>query len=122
MDIGADVGSSPTPGRRDLLGFGVLRGRVGDLDDKFDLILHRGMEPASGVVNTRTYRAGHNLGVYRFVGYSAVDDAGRPEGDFVPLAEVRFPFDPFLQGRHRLDGTRHRAIVALPAMQVMVVG
>ena len=73
------------------------------LDFDFDLILDLGDVPASGVV-TRTYRAGHNLGWYRFVGYTALGPNGQPLGDVIPLADVRFPFDPFLQGRYRLDG------------------
>ena len=91
------------PGDRAWLGFGVLRERGSGQVVDFDLILDLGSVPASGVV-TRTYRAGHNLGWYRFVGYTALAPDGQPLGDLIPLADVRFPFDPFLQGRYRLDG------------------
>ncbi|HEY3339346.1 MAG TPA: hypothetical protein VGK18_12640 [Propionicimonas sp.] len=103
MQSGADEGTSAAPGERGWLGFGVLRERDGGEGVDFDLILDLGSVPASGVV-TRTYRAGHNLGWYRFVGYTALGPNGQPVGDLIPLADVRFPFDPFLQGRYRLDG------------------
>ncbi len=103
MQIGADVGTSAVPGDRAWQGFGVLRDRDSGDGVDFDLILDLGDVPASGVV-TRTYRAGHNLGWYRFVGYTALGPNGQPLGDVIPLADVRFPFDPFLQGRYRLDG------------------
>ena len=100
MDIGVDP--PPTIGDREWLGFGVLRDREDGNGADFDLIIDRFDLPASGVV-TRTYRASHNLGWYRFVGYTALDADGRPRGELVPLADVRFPFDPFLQGRSWLD-------------------
>ena len=101
MEIGVDA--PVRIGDRELLGFGVLRDRDHGNGVDFDLIIDWFDLPASGVV-VRTYRAGHNLGWYRFVGYTALDDGGQPLGDLVPLAEVRFPFDPYLQGRSRLDG------------------
>ena len=102
MQIGADAGTSVVPGDRAWIGFGVLRERDSGQVVDFDLILDLGSVPASGVV-TRTYRAGHNLGWYRFVGYTALAPDGQPLGDLIPLADVRVPFDPFLQGRYRLD-------------------
>ena len=101
MEFGAD--SPTTIGDREWQGFGVLREQDGGQGVLFDLIIDRRALPASRVV-TRRYRANHNLGWYRFVGYTSLDRAGRPVGDLVPLAEVRFPFDPFLQGRSQLDG------------------
>jgi hypothetical protein len=103
MQIGADAGTSGLPGDRAWVGFGVLRERDSGEGVDFDLILDLGRLPSTGVV-TRTYRAGHNLGFYRFVGYTGLGPNGQPLGDLIPLADVRFPFDPFLQGRYRLDG------------------
>ncbi len=103
MQSGADAGTSSLLGERAWVGFGVLRERDSGTGVDFDLILDLARVPPSGVV-TRTYRAGHNLGWYRFVGYTALGPNGQPIGDLIPLAEVRFPFDPFLQGRYRLDG------------------
>ncbi len=103
MQIGADAGRAAMPVGRAWVGFGVLRDRDSGEGADFDLILDLGRPPDSGVV-TRTYRAGHNLGWYRFVGYTGLGPNGQPVGDLIPLADVRFPFDPFLQGRYRLDG------------------
>ena len=46
---------------------------------------------------TRRYQAAHNIGWFRFVEYSSVDDQGEPRGDLAPVAEIVFPFDPELQ-------------------------
>ncbi|MGV8907609.1 MAG: hypothetical protein ACOH1Y_01380 [Propionicimonas sp.] len=101
MEFGAD--SPVMVGDREWQGFGVLREQDAGRAVLFDLIIDRSALPASGVV-TRRYRANHNLGCYRFVGYTSLDTGGQPIGALVPLAEVRFPFDASLQGRSRLDG------------------
>lgn len=103
MQIGADAGKAAMPGDRGWLGFGVMRDRDSGDGADFDLILDLDRPADAGPV-TRTYRAGHNLGLYRFVGYTELGSNGQPVGDLVPLAVVRFPYDPFLQGRYRLDG------------------
>lgn len=100
MEFGAD--SPPMIGEREWQGFGVLREQDGGREMLFDLIIDRRALPSSRMV-TRRYRANHNLGWYRFVGFTSLDAGGQPVGDLVPLAEVRFPFDPFLQGRSQLD-------------------
>jgi len=46
-------------------------------------------------VVTRTYRAAHNIGHFRFVECSRLRD-GRPDGDVTPYEPVFFPFDPDL--------------------------
>ncbi len=51
---------------------------------------------------TRRYRPAHNVGWFRFVEYSAVDEHGEPQGDIVPFADVVFPFDPALQDGREL--------------------
>ena len=50
---------------------------------------------------TRTYRAVHNIGHYRFVECSRLTD-GRPDGDVTPYDPVFFPFDPDLYGKDDL--------------------
>jgi molecular chaperone DnaK (HSP70) len=93
-------------------GFGVFREREGGAALSFDPVLDRSLvtagvvgaqADAEPVVVTRRYRAAHNIGWFRFVEYSAVDDQGEPRGDLAPVAEVVFPFDPDLQ-RADLDG------------------
>ncbi|QQS00534.1 MAG: Hsp70 family protein [Austwickia sp.] len=85
-------------------GFGVFREAVGGRQLAFDPILDREEEvPSTGELSiTRQYRAAHNIGWFRFVEYSDVDDSGQPRGDIMPFAEVLFPFDPALQERQDL--------------------
>ncbi len=52
--------------------------------------------------HTRTYRAAHNVGHFRFFECSAVDDRGKPRGDMSLCGDVLFPFDPRLSGENDL--------------------
>jgi molecular chaperone DnaK (HSP70) len=45
------------------------------------------------ITRTRTYRAVHNVGHYRFFECAAVDASGKPHGDMTLFGEVHFPFD-----------------------------
>jgi molecular chaperone DnaK (HSP70) len=45
---------------------------------------------------TRTYRAVHNVGHFRFFECTSVDDRGKPRGDMALCGDVLFPFDPGL--------------------------
>jgi len=87
-------------------GFGVFREREGGASVSFDPVLDRSMltPPVVGaeaseepVVVTRRYQAAHNVGWFRFVEYSGLDDQGEPRGDLAPVGEVVFPFDAALQ-------------------------
>ena len=91
-------------------GFGVFREREAGAGVSFDPVLDRSLVTATTVgpdatsapvVVTRRYQAAHNIGWFRFVEYSSVDDQGEPRGDLAPVGQVVFPFDPSLQG----DGT-----------------
>ncbi len=79
--------------------FGVFREACAGEDVYFDPIVAKGAElPTAGqppVVVTRTYRAAHNIGHFRFVECSRLRD-GRPDGDVTPYDPVFFPFDPAL--------------------------
>jgi molecular chaperone DnaK len=79
--------------------FGVFRETCAGEDVWFDPILPKGAElPTAGeppIVVTRTYRAAHNIGHFRFVECSRLRD-GRPDGDVTPYDPVFFPFDPAL--------------------------
>jgi molecular chaperone DnaK (HSP70) len=96
--------------------FGVFRETCAGEDVCFDSIVPKGAElPTAGeppIVVTRTYRAAHNIGHFRFVECSRLRD-GRPDGDVTPYDPVFFPFDPALdddrdlprrQVRRRDDG------------------
>src|SRR6201996_8659752 len=79
--------------------FGVFREVLAGEDVCFDPIVPKGAElPTAGqapFVVTRTYRAAHNIGHFRFVECSRLRD-GRPDGDVTPYDPVFFPFDPAL--------------------------
>ncbi|MDU0315769.1 Hsp70 family protein [Phycicoccus sp. M110.8] len=96
-------------------GFGVFREREAGAGVSFDPVLDRSLATAPSVgadassepvVVTRRYQAAHNIGWFRFVEYSSVDDQGEPRGDLAPVGEVVFPFDPALQrdGERLPDG------------------
>ncbi len=111
--VGLAIAADPDAGYslRDRLsrGFGVFREREGGTAVSFDPVLDRslvtgepvgrGEDAGPAVVVTRRYQAAHNIGCFRFVEYSAVDDRGEPRGDLAPMGEVWFPFDPDLQRR-----------------------
>ncbi|MGY4710977.1 Hsp70 family protein [Mycolicibacterium sp. CBM1] len=84
---------------------GVFREAQAGSDVVFDPILPKDtVLPAEGepsLVVTRTYRAAHNIGRFRFVECSRIVD-GRPDGDVTPYAPVLFPFDPDLHGDRHL--------------------
>ncbi|TDO92995.1 Hsp70 family protein [Enemella evansiae] len=86
-------------------GFGVFREGSAGQRLQFDPILDRAaaLPEGSELIVTRRYRAAHNLGVFRFVEYAALDEAGEPRGDLVPFGQVAFPFDPDLQRAETLD-------------------
>ncbi|WP_028708671.1 Hsp70 family protein [Propionicicella superfundia] len=81
-------------------GFGVFRERDSGHEVSFDPILSAdervSPQGRSGGL-TRTYRAAHNVGWFRFVEYTRVDDRGQPVGDLAPFGELLFPFDAALQ-------------------------
>ncbi|GAB3445575.1 Hsp70 family protein [Phycicoccus ginsengisoli] len=108
--VGLAIAADPRAGfsLRDRLsrGFGVFRERGAGAGVSFDPVLDRsllttsvvGVEAsAEPVVVTRRYQAAHNIGWFRFVEYSSVDDQGEPRGDLAPVGHVVFPFDPELQ-------------------------
>jgi molecular chaperone DnaK len=79
--------------------FGVFREALAGEDVCFDPIVLKGAQlPTAGqppFIVTRTYRAAHNIGHFRFVECSGLRD-GRPDGDVTPYDPVFFPFDPDL--------------------------
>jgi molecular chaperone DnaK len=85
--------------------FGVFREALAGEDVSFDPIVPKGFAlPAEGqppLIVTRTYRAAHNIGHFRFVECSRLRD-GHPDGDVTPYDPVLFPFDPELHDAHDL--------------------
>ena len=107
--IGLAIAADPASGfslvDRLWRGFGVFRELDAGRAVGFDQLVDRNTAlPDHGELTvTRRYRAAHNVGWFRFVEYAGVDADGEPRGDLAPIAEVRFPFDPSLQGRYVLD-------------------
>jgi molecular chaperone DnaK (HSP70) len=91
--------------------FGVFREARAGEDVVFDPIVPKGAElPSIGqppIVVTRSYRAAHNIGHFRFVECSRLRD-GRPDGDVTPYDPVFFPFDPALDDEDLPQRTVHR--------------
>lgn len=85
--------------------FGVFRETDAGEDVSFDPIVSKGVPlPTDGqtpLVVTRSYRAAHNIGHFRFVECSRLRD-GRPDGDVTPYDPVFFAFDPELQDEQDL--------------------
>lgn len=85
--------------------FGVFREAEAGAGVVFDPIVCKDVSlPADGqspLVVSRTYRAAHNIGHFRFVECSRLIN-GRPDGDVTPYDPVLFPFDPALRDRDDL--------------------
>lgn len=97
--IGLAIAVDPTSTftLRDRLGrgIGVFRERDAGRGVAFDPLIEPGAQLGEdGVLEaSRTYRAAHSIGFFRFVEYARLDADGEPRGDLVPLAEVLVPFD-----------------------------
>jgi molecular chaperone DnaK (HSP70) len=119
LAIAADPASGFSLSDRLWRGFGVFRERDAGRAVGFDQLVDRHTAlPTHGELGVRRrYRAVHNVGWYRFVEYADVDAAGEPRGDLAPFAEVRFPFDPALQGRYVLDGVAVRRVQDGPLVE-----
>lgn len=99
LAIAADPDNGFTLQDRLSRGFGVFRERDAGSGLAFDEILSRSARvPREGAVTiTRRYRPAHNVGHFRYVEYTALDDDGAPRGALVPFAQLVFPYDPALQ-------------------------
>jgi molecular chaperone DnaK (HSP70) len=80
--------------------FGVFREGKGGAEVTFDSIFTRDVPlpkgPHATEISCREYRAVHNVGHFRYVECTEVDENGNPRGDMASFADVYFPFDPSL--------------------------
>ncbi len=80
--------------------FGVWRERNDGQTIGFDPIFEKETPlPSSGeepLVRTRRYQPTHNIGHFRYLECSRLDEYSQPQGDIAPWDEVFFPFDPEL--------------------------
>ena len=87
--------------------FGVWRevehGRSITIDVLFekDALLPEGGDARQS--RSRRYRPAHNIGHFRYIECSRVDERHQPTGDITPWDEIYFPFDPSLGGESRLE-------------------
>ncbi len=86
--------------------FGVWREGQGGRNVVFDQLFPRGARlPGHGeppLVNSRRYFPVHNVGHFRYLECSQLRPDGQPAGDITVWDEIRFPFDPALQGLSEL--------------------
>jgi hypothetical protein len=73
----------------------------------FDLIFPRGVQlpkPGESALSIeRVYQPAHNLGHFRYLECSRLDERGQPTGEITNWEQIRFPFDPDLQSLHDLS-------------------
>jgi len=55
------------------------------------------------LVSSRHYSPVHNVGHFRYLECTTITEDGRPAGDITLWDEIRFPFDPALEGELRLE-------------------
>jgi molecular chaperone DnaK (HSP70) len=81
--------------------FGIWREADSGGTIVFDLIFPRGSrlpgpgEPA--LSSERVYHPAHNVGHFRYLECSRLDERGQPLGEITNWEQIRFPFDPRLQ-------------------------
>jgi molecular chaperone DnaK (HSP70) len=81
--------------------FGVWREGEAGARVVFDPIFSKGTPlPVSGksLTVTRRYQPAHNIGHFRFLECSHLDESREPRGDIIAWDQVLFPFDPQLAG------------------------
>jgi molecular chaperone DnaK (HSP70) len=86
--------------------FGVWRERDEGHEIAFDPLFEKNTAlPAKGeqpLVRVRRYAPIHNIGHFRYLECSRLDQAGQPQGDLAPWDEILFPFDPALRSSEDL--------------------
>jgi molecular chaperone DnaK (HSP70) len=89
--------------------FGVWRESDAGQRMVFDPIFPRETPlPAAGeqpICVRRRYHPVHNVGDFRYLEASQVDDRGQPSGDITVWDEILFPFDPMLAETRQLEST-----------------
>ncbi|HKX28845.1 MAG TPA: Hsp70 family protein [Blastocatellia bacterium] len=86
--------------------FGVWREWNDGRAVAFDLLFEKDTPlPSKGeppLQRVRRYSPTHNIGDFRYLECSRVDQTGQPQGDIAPWDEIVFPFDPALQAKDGL--------------------
>jgi len=89
--------------------FGVWRewddGRQIAFDPLFEKNTPLPLKGEQPLLRVRRYAPIHNVGHFRYLECSRLDQAGQPQGDLAPWDEILFPFDPALRGAESLKDT-----------------
>jgi Ethanolamine utilization protein EutJ (predicted chaperonin) len=87
--------------------FGVWREAEGGRRMVFDPLFEKGLAlPGPGeavIVRARGYHPVHNIGHFRYLECSHLNEHGEPTGDLAQWDEIRFPFDPSLAAHPSLE-------------------
>ncbi|HXG65799.1 MAG TPA: Hsp70 family protein, partial [Blastocatellia bacterium] len=86
--------------------FGVWREAEAGKSVTFDMLFEKGTplpENGQNLIRTRRYHPAHNIGHFRYLECSRIDERGQPTGDITPWDEVYFPFDSALENESRLE-------------------
>ncbi len=87
--------------------FGVWREAEAGERITFDPIFPKDMLlPVLGeppLTRSRRYHPAHNIGHFRYLECSQMDPDGQPTGEITAWDEVRFPFDPLLNGKNEWE-------------------
>jgi molecular chaperone DnaK (HSP70) len=83
--------------------FGIWREADSGGTIVFDLIFPRGARLPAGneppLRYERVYQPAHNIGHFRYLECSQLNEAGQPVGEITNWEQIQFPFDPQLWGR-----------------------
>ncbi len=89
--------------------FGVWRewddGRQIAFDPLFEKNTPLPLKGEQPLLRVRRYAPIHNVGHFRYLECSRLDQAGQPQGDLAPWDEILFPFDPALRDAENLKDT-----------------
>src|ERR1039457_2649566 len=87
--------------------FGIWREADSGGTIVFDLIFPRGIrlpEPGQPPLRLeRAYQPAHNIGHFRYLECSRLDQKGQPIGEITNWEQIQFPFDPQLWGQLNLE-------------------
>ena len=103
LAIRADTQSGCVLRERFTRNFGLWREADEGRDVVFDLVFARGTElpgpKQPPLRNVRGYHPAHNVGHFRYLECARLARDGRPIGEIAEWDDIRFPFDPELQGQ-----------------------
>ena len=106
LAIAADMDAGYKLRERFTRHFGVWREQDDGHEIAFDPLFEKNTSlPAKGeepLTRVRRYAPTHNVGHFRYLECSRVDQDGQPQGDIAPWDEILFPFDPALRSHEDL--------------------